>query len=601
MPQGELALPNRHSGSLPVRLAASQASELAERSVALGATPFMTLLTVFQTLLARYSGQSDISVGTPIAGRHHHQLEGLVGCCVNTLVMRAQPAPETTFRQLLGQVREASLEGYSHQDVPFERLVEELRPSRNLAYAPLFQVMLSWQDAHWSKVELQGLQTQLEPVPLTAAKFDLSLLLESRDESLSGTLEYAAELFDPVTIERFWGHLQNLLDSALETPERRLAELRWWNEGERQQVLAAWDPELASTPSSCLSHKDRAALSLEQLLLSGFDQHPDRVALVTGSTSLSYGELGRQVTKLSARLRELEIGEESRVGVCLERRAELLITLLAILDAGAAYVPLDPAYPPSRLGFMLADSEASLVVSEASLRSRVSESGVAVLDVDEALLETQTGRTRKPLGSVPYSQSSLSHVIYTSGSTGRPKGVGITRGGVASLLGWVGGSFTEEELSGMLAATSISFDLSVFELFGPLAWGGTVYLAADALALTELADRDRIRVVNTVPSAMSELVALKGVPRSVTTVGLAGEPLRRSLSDAVYESTATTRLLNLYGPSEETTYSTGSSVGSDSTSEPTIGRPLVGTSAWLLDRKRYRLASGASSVCPALA
>jgi amino acid adenylation domain-containing protein len=561
---------------LPLALPPAVSAAVGEMSRARGVSPFMTLLAAFAALLGRHSGQPRLLVGSPIAGRNRPEVEGLIGFFVNTLVLPCDLSGDPSFAQLLARVQAATVGAYDHQDLPFERLVAELAAERDRSRAPLFQVMFAFQNAPLEPVELPGMRVE----PLTfdggTAKFDLLLAMGEGAGGLEGSLEYATDLFDATTAARLVAHFGRLLAGAVAAPERPAGELPLLAPAERWQLVGEWNDtgEAAAAGGECL----------HGLVAAQAGRTPEATALVAGEERLSYAELWRRARELAARLTAAGAGPEVAVGVCLERRAELPVALLAVLAAGGAYLPLDPAYPEGRLALMLDDAAAPLVVTSRPLVERLpapdpaSPSAPRLLCLDEGPPPAAAPAWRGG-GAVA---GNLAYLIYTSGSTGRPKGVAIEHRSAVALVGWAHRLFTAAELAGVLAATSVCFDLSVFELFVPLARGGRVVLAANALALPALAAAREVTLVNTVPSAMAELVALGGVPASVRVVNLAGEPLHRRLVETIYAATAAGAVFNLYGPSEDTTYSTGARIGAGA-GIPPIGRPIAGTRGYLLD------------------
>jgi amino acid adenylation domain-containing protein len=523
-----------------------------------GDTLFMLLLSTFAVLLRRMTGQEDLAVGTPVANRSREELEPLIGFFVNTLVLRIDTSGDPSFRELLGRVRETTLGAFGHQDLPFEKLVEELRPARDLSRTPLFQVMLSLQNA-WERETptLPGLRLEATEEGNATAKFDLTLGAAESAEGLSLTLEYSTDLFDQTTVQRLMGHLTTLLASVSDThPDRPISDLSLWTEAERHQVLMDWNdtPEVAETA-------DEGPSTLHELVIAQATRTPDAIALAAGDEVLTYGELRRRAGVVAERLREHGAGPEQVVAVRLPRTADLIVALLGVLESGAAYLPLDPAYPQERIDFMLEDAAAALVVGEG-------------LGIDAA--------HPSPAARGPVTEGSLAYLIYTSGSTGRPKGVAIEHRSAVALVRWARTVFSAEELAGVLASTSVSFDLSIFEIFVPLASGGRVVLVDDALCLRDLPPAAGVTLVNTVPSALDALLRAGGLPASVRTVNLAGEPIPRELVDRVLRISTVRRLLNLYGPSEDTTYSTWAVIDDPARPAP-IGRPVAGTRVHLLD------------------
>ncbi|HEX5718023.1 MAG TPA: amino acid adenylation domain-containing protein, partial [Thermoanaerobaculia bacterium] len=567
----------------PVHLPEELAGGLLRFSQERGATLFMTLLAAFQALLGRYTGAAEVRVGTPIAGRHHLETEPLIGFFVNTLVLRGNLTGSPSFGELLRRVREETLDAFAHQDLPFEKLVEELRPQRSLALSPLFQVLFALQNTPSLDLALPGVAAAPLAGDPGVAKLDLSLFFEPGEGgALGGALEYNTDLFDAARIDRMAGHLQTLLAAALADPGRPFGELALLTAAERAQLLEEWNDTGRGYPAAGLLHaafEERA------------QETPQAEALVHGAERLSYAELDRRANRLAHRLIRLGIGPERAVGILLERSAELVVALLAVLKAGGAYVPLDPAYPLERLGFMVEDSGLAAVLIEDRLRDRlprqVAARGAAVVSLDDER-EALAGEpaSRPPLRSGP---GNLAYVIYTSGSTGRPKGVAIEHRSAVTLVRWAREVFPAEDLAGVLAATSISFDLSVFEIFVPLAWGGKVILAANALELPALPAAAEVRLVNTVPSALAELVR-GGLPPGVRTVNLAGEPLSSALAEQIHAA-GVERLYNLYGPSEDTTYSTFAAVRQDGRA-PSIGRPVADTRAYVVDAQLQPLPVG---------
>jgi amino acid adenylation domain-containing protein len=545
----------RRGAQRPVHLDRALTRDLGALARRAGATPFMVLLAVFQALLGRYAGQEDLAVGSPVAGRTRTELEGLIGFFVNTLVLRADLSGNPDVHGLLRRTRSAVLAAHAHQHLPFERLVEELAPARELGSTPLFAAMLAFQGPVTQPPALPGLTAEVVPVATGTAKLDLLLDLGERGGALTGSLEYDADLFEPATLDRFLGHLRNLLAAAVDAPEQRVADLPLLSALETRQILEDWN---SGSPS---------ALPWTRLH-EGFERQaariPEATALIWNRERVTYADLNARADRLAGRLRELGAGPEEIVGICLPRTPEMVVALLAVLKAGAAYVPLDPAYPEERIAFMIEDAGVGLVIEE---------QGVFLPSPGDR--EGGAGRGAGGEG--------LAYLIYTSGSTGRPKGVAIEHASAVRLAAWAREVYNDAELAGVLAATSINFDLSIFEIFVPLSWGGAVILADDALALPSLPAAGEVTLVNTVPSAMAALLELGPLPPGVRTVNLAGEPLRRALADSVHAA-GVGRLWNLYGPSEDTTYSTGALVEPGALAEPSIGRPVAGSRSAVVDR-----------------
>ncbi|HKY27538.1 MAG TPA: amino acid adenylation domain-containing protein [Pyrinomonadaceae bacterium] len=534
-----------------------------------GVTLFMTLLAAFQLLLSRYAAQEDIVVGSPIAGRNQEEIEPLIGFFVNTLLLRTDLGGNPTFRELLSRVREVALGAYANQELPFEKLVDELQPERSLSHAPLFQVMFALQNAPRAEFKLSGLSLRRIRVPTKTSKFDLTLFAMEIAETLNLTIEYNTDLFDEARIERMLEHLQTLLNDVVRQPEARIGELEILPGAERQRLLVDWNQTADRVDTK----------TIHELFEEQVERTPEEIAVSFEPGKVTYKELNRRANQLASYLKNRGVGPEVLVGVCVERSLEMVVALLGILKAGGAYVPLDPAYPADRLQFMLEDANARLLLTQERLLKLIPESAAAVVCLDSDWPQISQESDANPV-TIALPQN-LSHVIYTSGSTGRPKGVAIQHRSTAALLAWAKTVFSQEELSGVLASTSICFDLSVFELFVPLTCGGKVILADDALHLLSLPFANDVKLINTVPSAMVELLRLGGLPESLQTVNLAGEPLRASLVEKIYEQPQIRRVFDLYGPSEDTTYSTWALRRPNGPA--TIGRPVSNTRVYILD------------------
>ncbi|HEX4953510.1 MAG TPA: amino acid adenylation domain-containing protein, partial [Thermoanaerobaculia bacterium] len=573
--------------TVPFRLAPEVAARLAEAARGRDATLFMALFACFGTLLARLTHQHDLVVGVPVAGRGRPETEGAIGLFVNTLPVRLAFGPNPPFAAILGAAREAMLAAIAHQTAPFEKLVAEVNPGRDLTHSPLFQVLLVLEGTPLGRLPLGDLVAERLLVHNGRAKFDLTLTLAGGEGGLEGAFELDADLLDAATVERWAGHLERIVEAVAADLDLRLSDVPLLSQAERSQLLEEWSPG-GELP------QDRVAegATLASLLAAQAAATPEAVALVAASPGieserLSYAELAERGRTLAGRLAALGVGPEERVGVCFERGTPLAVALWGVVLAGAAYVPLDPTYPRERLAWMLEDSGARLVLSGGgALAALAGLGGFEVVELDSAgVLGEGVWRDGPPSAATAEPlPGNLAYLIYTSGSTGKPKAVAIEGRNAAALVAWSELHFSLSELSPMLAATSVCFDLSVFELFVPWCRGGRVVLVSDALALAELPGAWEVVTVNTVPSAMAALVAGGRLPGSVATVCLAGEPLTRVLAAKVYAAARVERLWNLYGPSEDTTYSTECLVPRGDDGEPTIGRPLAGTRGYVTDR-----------------
>ena len=536
-----------------------------------GCSLFMTLLAAFNVLMSRYSGQDDLLVGTPISGRKRTELEKIVGFFLHTLVIRADLEGNPGFREFLGRTRQTVLEAFAHQEMPFETLVEALDPERDTSRHPLFQVhfVLQHVDIDWEMFD--GLSAGPVEFEFGTAKFDIMFFVFDTNDSLSVRLEYNTDLFETETIERMIDHFETLLTGIIESPDRSIGELPLLPQEECRKLLVDWNQTGFDYPAGGTMHG-----YFERQV----NKQPDAIAMLADGTDYSYRELNRRANKLAAELQKLGVGPEILVAVCSERCAELVTSLFAVQKAGGAYVPVDPDYPPQRVAHMLTDSEAPVLLTQTSLLDRMPEHSAQVICLDTFDWDTDATHDANPVSGV--GPDNLGYTIYTSGSTGLPKGVEIEHGNAVALIEWAGQVFAPAEFEGVLASTSVCFDLSVYEIFCPLGLGGRIILVKDALALPELDDSANITLINTVPSAMAELVRIKGVPDTVKTVNLAGEPLSTALVNSIYEPGTVERVNDLYGPSEDTTYSTWTLRKANAL--PSIGRPVYNTQAYLLDR-----------------
>ncbi|HKV90934.1 MAG TPA: amino acid adenylation domain-containing protein [Candidatus Angelobacter sp.] len=546
-----------------------------------GATLYMTLLAGWAAMLGRLSGQQDILVGTPTANRGQGELERLIGFFVNTLVLRVDLSGRPQVGELIERVKRQSVGAQQHQDIPFEQVVEIVQPVRSLAHSPLFQVMFAWQNAPRGALDLIGLKTVwLETATAThrVARFDLTVSLWEMDERIAGGVEYCTALFEKATIERYMGYWRRILEGMIAGSGQVLDGLDVLSEDERRQVLHEWNPTDTAFPPKCV----------HELFEDQVKRNAEAVAVECAGQQLTFGELNRRANRLGHYLRKAGVGPEVRVGICMERSLEMVIGLLGILKAGGTYVALDPHYPAERLRFMADDSSIAALVTESSLLAQLPDGRSAkVICVDKELVEIAR-ESGEDVG-LSLDQENLAYVIYTSGSTGRARGVAIRHGSANVLLHWARELFSQDELTGVLASTSICFDMSIFEIFAPLSWGGKAIVVRDALSLAEIGREQEVKLLNTVPSAMAELLRIKGVPGSVRTVNLGGEALPPNTVEQLYEESNVERVFNLYGPSEDTTYSTCASLKKgEINGRVSIGKPINNTQAYILNRE-YQL------------
>ncbi|MBW4619918.1 MAG: amino acid adenylation domain-containing protein [Cyanosarcina radialis HA8281-LM2] len=535
-------------------------------------TLFMTLLTAFKVLLYRYTGQEDILVGSPVAGRDRLETENPIGFFANMLVLRTNLSGNPTFRDCLVRVRDGVLAAYNHQQVPFGKLVETLQPERGLSYSPLFQVMFALQNTPMPSLKFSGLTLTPLTVDNGTAKFDLTLDLSATPNGIDGFIEYSTDLFDGETIARMVGHLQTLLEAIVANRDRQLSDLPLLTPTEQHQILVGWNDTQVDYP---------VELCLHHLFEAQVQRSPDAVAVVFEDRQLTYRQLDRKADRLARYLQKLGVKPEVRVGICAERSLDLVIGILGILKAGGAYVPLEPNYPQERSSFLLQDAEVQVLLTQERLKDKLPayRGQIVCLDSDWEQIDRES---EDNLNSKVRS-SDCAYIIYTSGSTGQPKGVVIEHRSTVAFINWATNTFTAEDLASVLASTSICFDLSVFELFVPLSSGGRVVLVENVLALPNLPPERELTLINTVPSAIAELLEAKGIPDSVRTINLAGEALPKKLVRQLYEQTNAQQVFNLYGPSEDTTYSTFTLVKPED-AVVSIGHPIANTQVYILDR-----------------
>jgi amino acid adenylation domain-containing protein len=541
-------------------------------------TPFMVVLAGFAAVLGRWARTEDVVIGTPVAGRTRPEVEGLLGFFVNTLALRTDLSGAPDFRALLGRVREASLAAFEDGELPFEKLVEALGTPRHRAHHPVFQVMLAFQNAPDAGVELPGLEMRRDEEESGTAKFDLSLTLFDRADALDGYVEYDTDLFDAATPAALEEQLRTLLEAAAAAPQTPVADLPLVSDAERARMRAAHAAsDFAVEPG--VAH----ALFAEQARVA-----PERAAILHGGRTTTYGELDARANRIAHHLRALGVGAERTVGVCLERTPELVAALFGVLKGGGAYVPLDPAYPAARLGGMLRDSGARVVLTAGRAADALPPAdGVRVVRLDDEAAEIAA----RPADALPSSAhpASLAHAIYTSGSTGRPKGVAIEHRSVSILLQWLRRVLPLAPGERVLAATSVSFDVHVAEMHNALSQGATLVLVENALALAEPGVGDGLAQASMVPAAAAELVRMGAFP-PVPRVILGGEPVPPSLARALYEA-GVGEVVNAYGPTEDTTYSTLAWIPRGA-ERVRVGRPVGGTRAHVLDPALRPLPAG---------
>ncbi|MCY1015586.1 non-ribosomal peptide synthetase [Pyxidicoccus sp. MSG2] len=569
------AVPVYRGAQVSVVLPAEVSSRLKALSQQEGATPFMVLLAAFQVLLSRYSRQDDVMVGSPIAGRQRGELEGLIGFFVNTLVMRAKVEGRASFRELLRQVKEMSLGAYAHQDVPFERLVEELQPARDLSRTPLFQALFALQNAPASSPRMEGLALHTLEVELSTAKFELELILTETADGYRGTLRYDTGLFEAATVRRMAENFRALVTGLVARPEAPLTSVSLLSSGERRQVLVDWNATTVAYPRDS---------TLPEVFASVVARFPDKVAVEFEGAKLTYRELDARANQLAHHLRGLGVSTDSRVATCVERSLELMVTLVAVLKAGGAYVPLDSAYPRERLAAMVEDARPRVLVTTRALLRKLPLEGLTPVVLEDAPLSTQPTTAPSP-AALP---DSLAYIDFTSGSTGRPKGVSIPHRGVLRTVFGVDYAHLGPDET-LLQLAPISFDASTFEVWGALLHGARlVVFPPHPPSVEELG-----RVVR--DAHVTTLWLTAGLFTQVVESGLeALRPLKQLLTGGdVVPAPHARRVLeelgisvtNGYGPTESTVFATTfrmTDASQPGTSVP-IGGPLANTCVYVLD------------------
>ncbi|QMU70592.1 non-ribosomal peptide synthase/polyketide synthase [Streptacidiphilus sp. P02-A3a] len=558
------AVATHQGGSVPLTIPAELHQRLRDLARAEGVTAFMVLQAALAVLLHRLGAGDDIPIGTPIAGRTDEALDDLVGFFVNTLVLRANATGNPTFAELLGRVREAGLSAFSHQDVPFERLVEELAPTRSMARHPLFQVMLTLQSGSQPSVTLPGLRASALNVEQPAAKFDLAFTLDEdiAAAGLHGTLTFAHDLYDAATATQLAERFLRVLSAATDAPHQPIGQIELLDSAERRRVLVEWNDTAHAVPSG----------TLPELFAEQVARTPDAVAVVFEGTAVSYRQLNARANQLAWLLVERGVRPESVVPVLLERSVDMVIALLAIHKAGGAYLPVDPEYPADRIDYILSETNTPVIVTPALIDE---SSTCSADDLPETGLR----------GDHP------AYVIFTSGSTGRPKGVAVPHAGIVNRLAWMQDTYRLTAADRVLQKTPFGFDVSVWEFFWPLLQGATLVIARpgghrEPAYLADLIQREHITITHFVPSMLQAFLA---EPAATACTGLravicSGEALPTELRDTFTRALPTTPLHNLYGPTEASVDVTAWTCTNDTTTAPVpIGSPVWNTRLYVLD------------------
>ncbi|WGV24586.1 non-ribosomal peptide synthetase [Halotia branconii] len=545
-----------------------------------GTTMFMTLMAAFATLLYRYSNQSDIVIGSPIANRDRQETYPLIGLFVNTLVLRTNLEGNPSFAELLQRVKQVALDAYAHQDVPFERLVEALQPERSLSHMPLFQVAFAMQNAPMGKLELPNLSLNLLKIENSTAKFDLTLSMQETESGLLGEWEFNSDLFDATTITRMAGHFQTLLENLVVNPQQPVAEVSLLSASEQHQLLVEWNDTATDYPQGKCIH---------QLFAEWVEQTPNAVAVVFENQQLTYRELNDRANQLAHQLQNLGVKPDVLVGICVERSLEMIVGLLGILKAGGAYVPLDPNYPAERLSLMLSDAQVQVLLTQQHLTHQFSELGVRQICLDTDWETINQNSQENPVNTTTV--ENVAYVIYTSGSTGKPKGVMVPHRGVNRLV--LNTNYVPISTSDVFAQVSnCSFDAATFEIWGALLNGARLVIVSQDIVLSPqqfatCIQQQKLGIMFLTAALFNQMA--KEVPTAFQTMRyllVGGEALDPRWIKKVLQHGAPEHLLNGYGPTENTTFSVCHHIQdvAEKTTNIPIGRAIANTQTYVLDR-----------------
>lgn len=576
-----VATDQNRCGIARMKLDPALCGQLRRAAAAHGSTLFNAMLAAFQVLMVRLSGQNEVVVGVFTAGQAEAEQENLVGHCVNMLPIRIAADIDVPFATLLQTTNRRMLDAREHGRFTYGRLVQRLKVPRVPGRPPLVSVIFNFERKGDAGLSFPGLQVAVDQNPHAFVNFDLFLNVREGGGEAVLDLEYNAALFAPTTARRWMGHFETLLRAIAQAPHAAVAELPLLTAAERAQLLREWNATGMTFPDT---------LCLHEVIERQVQATPEAIAVVDGTRRVTYATLDAQANRLAHQLQQQGIGPGDYVGICVPRTADLLVVLLGTLKAGAVYVPMDPAYPAERLGYIATDARLRLIVGDSPTRAVLER---AAQETAVLCFDTTADETAAPPGAalkVTRSSAQPAYVIYTSGSTGQPKGVTISHRSAVSFVTWAETVYSHTELDGVLASTSICFDLSIFELFAPLAAGGKVILAQNALQLPQLPAANDVHLLNTVPSAAVELLRAGAIPASIETINLAGEPLTQELVDRLYALPHVKRVYDLYGPTECTTYATCALRTPNGVT--TIGRPLANTQAYILDARQQPVPIG---------
>lgn len=570
-------------------LPASAVAALGELGRQQGATLFMAVLALFQVVLSRWSGEEDIVVGAPVAGRRSREVEGLIGFFVNTLVFRTQVCEDLTFKEFLKRVKDVTLGAYAHQDLPFEVLVKELRPDRELTSQPIFQVALALQNYPEERLELPGLTWTWSPLDLPTTHFDLTLFLHERPDGLSGTFEYATDLFDEATIARMASHLVTLLEAVVVAPDRPMTSLSMLSASEQHQLLVQWNETDVPQTAECV----------HELFSAQAHRTPDVVALTHYSRRLTYAELEKRANQLAYFLQKSGVGPDVIVGLCLERSPEAVIGLLGVLKAGGAYLPLDPGHPDDRLSFILNDAGAQLLLTRANPSGRWARFAGRVVDLDAIVEELRGFPAEAPRSGV--AADNLAYVIYTSGSTGTPKGVMIEHRGLSNYVSWALQAYKADSGDAIPISSPLAFDATGTSLYCALLSGRTAVLVTEGEELDCLEALLRgpthwslIKVSPALLQVLGQRLQSATPPCRVDTIVVGGEALPAATVEIWRSIWPEIRIINQYGPTETVIACSAYEIPADwkPPCPILIGRPNSNTRFYVLDARMRPVSIG---------
>lgn len=549
-------------------------TELHELAQKKGATIFMILLSALKIILQRYSGQSEIIVGTPIAGRNRTELEGLIGYFVNTLALRTELSGNPSFDELLERVKETTRGAYDHQDIPFENIVEALQPERDLSRNPLYQICFSYQNEAMPELHMQGLKLTSLEVESGTARFDIELQLWKADEVIRGFFEYSSDLFEKSTIDRFTEHFLTLLENIPKYHQNPISDIPVMTEQEKQRILYSWNDTYVEYPGDLCVHQ----LFEQQVLKT-----PDNVAVIFGDRRLTYEELNVRANQLSHYLIKMGAGPETFIGICVERSEDMLVAQLGILKAGSTYIPIDPAYPSERIFYMIQDARMPFIVTQKRLSDAISGHGAKIVCIDEECTSIEGESRDNPENKI--NGENLAYTIYTSGSTGKPKGVQIPHGAVVNFLKSMSKEPGIAEKDKLLSVTTICFDIAALELFLPITVGACVVIAGretvlDGAALINAVKKHDITVMQATPATWRLMIEAGWQGSKKLKILCGGEPLPVELAEQLLKRSFS--LWNMYGPTETTIWSSVCRIEAGQ-NRITIGKPIDNTQMYILD------------------